>query len=169
MDSGHRKVNIFSIFLASLSRFFCGCNMYRKCHKGWVSIAKMTFVIKVTSISQNTVMILCLHWAYVDDLCTKSFTMTLKRKKKHMCFHNRCSTQRSMRISNFCLPGHAGAELVNLPMSLSSVGWQQPVVRQRPRGNKEGAAACGWQQVKQKRREGGRGEERGGRTAVLQK
>jgi len=56
--------------------------------------------------------------------------------------------------SHFCLPGHAGAELVNLPMSLSGVGLQ-PAVLQRPRGNEEGTAVGRWQQVRQKRRGGG--------------
>lgn len=45
-----------------------------------------------------------------------------------------------MRIPNLCLPGHAGAELVNLPMSFSGVGLQQQVLLQRPRGERERTA-----------------------------
>lgn len=71
-----------------------------------------------------------------------------------------------MRIPNLCLPGHAGAELVNLPMSLSGVGLQQPVVLQRPWGNQEGTAVGSrTQQVKPERGEGGREEGRG--SAVM--
>lgn len=72
-----------------------------------------------------------------------------------------------MRIPNFCLPGHAGAELVNLPMSLSSVGLQQTVTLQRPRGCKEGAGVCRREWIKQKRRQ--RGREEGGSSVIHQK
>lgn len=79
-------------------------------------------------------------------------------------------TNVQMRLPNFCLPGHAGAELVNLPMSLSGVGLQQPPVPQGPRGSDEGTAVSGRQRLPQRRREGGWEEERGGGSTVgLQK
>lgn len=71
-----------------------------------------------------------------------------------MWFNNYSKTQRSMRIPNFCLPGHAGVELVNLPMSLSSLGLQQHGLQPRPWRHGGGATVSRWEEDKQSRGEG---------------
>lgn len=55
----------------------------------------------------------CLYTEYNDCFTTAA------KGSKYICFNKCYFTQRSMRIPNLCLPGHAGAELVKLPMSFS--------------------------------------------------